>query len=173
MNNFFTESIDKGLKESKIWKNLFFGPNEPSDDSYLTEKEQMKDLVSYYFINLALSKNGAFKNQLKMVESEFFNYRYQIQDLVTRQQFLKDNNLDFKPISADEKNSVIDLLPAALSESRLTIETSEIFCVPFVEALDLIRMHRCLLLNGNAYVANRDVIKLATLKFRQNYSRIQ
>lgn len=75
--------------------------------------------------------------------------------------FIKLNNLDYHSISDVERNQLRQgLNDSTMGLDASRIDTIDFYKVPFMEVLDLIRLRRCFVKGGYAYVSSTDFISV-------------
>lgn len=108
-------------------------------------------------------------------EVELFRFRFTSLAETNSQQadeFLKDNGLEYKPISKEEREEKMEELRCSGFElAEIKVRHTDYFKVPFADALDLVRGRKVYLENGFAYVPRDELVSLVSNEFRMQLSR--
>lgn len=79
--------------------------------------------------------------------------------------YLKANNLQYTPISADEKDEIkTGLIESTVGQDATKVELLDFYKVKVTDVLDLIRSRRCYVKSSFAYVSTHDFISFLTTK---------
>ena len=138
-NNNLVESIFKELIGLGLWKEILLKSSGADSNAADTKS---KDVISHYFLTLCLSKNNSLRGWLKNLESQLFNYRYLNSTFVERQEFLESSNLHYKCIEMSEKRDLMQNLQSTFSESKISIESGDIFKVIYSRKLIVFLIYR-------------------------------
>lgn len=93
-------------------------------------------------------------------EMEWFKLKFGSLALPQVKEYLKINNLNYHPITEEEKSEVKEGLYDSTSTSVTKVEIDEFFKVHFTTVPDLIRTRRCFVKAGYAYVIAQDFISI-------------
>lgn len=96
---------------------------------------------------------------------ELFKLRFRWLSPADIKKFLETFNLDYHPISEDEKHEVKDgLYDSTTGQSVVKIEQLDFYKVCFTEVPDLITKRRCFVKGGFAYVSTQDFVSIVAGK---------
>lgn len=146
------------------------------------------DNLSHFVLRLAYSKTEELRRWLITQESQLFKYRFDSETEETITQFLKDNDLNYQPLSEEELNAVIAPEDSEMQDDDRLVGTVYLrdllrqvpyadvsqtiyFRVPFEDAIDLLRDRKVYLSAGFAYVSRKDLSAIITTKFRARLSQ--
>jgi len=130
-----------------------------------TDQERKKDHYSHWTLRLAFSATEDLRRRFARLETQLFRLRLAQDDVRERKAFiegLSSEGVDFKIITADEKNEVggEGVLKAATAAWKKDGEGNEgeaaWFKVPFEKVAELVEHRKCLVRNGVAYVHVRE-----------------
>ncbi|KAK3090826.1 hypothetical protein FSP39_014955, partial [Pinctada imbricata] len=136
-----------------------------------TDAELLRfDVTSHFILRLAYCKSEELKRWFLQQELDFFKFRFNNLTIDQKQEFLLANSLDYKPISDEEKSSILSDLMAAGGRNAATMDTQEFFKVPFTEVFDLIQRRRVFLSRGYAFVPRDDLVSIVITHYRTQLS---
>lgn len=145
------------------------GCGEPSE---LDLKARNEDHVSHFILRLAHCHSENLRRWFITKEWELFRMRYSSMNMEGIRNFLAAYKLEFIPISAEEKNSLMDLLvESTLNVTLDFVQSKDFYKVPFTDVLDLVSSRRVFLRAGNAYIPSRDLLSIVGTIFKDNLSR--
>ncbi|XP_060082049.1 DNA primase large subunit-like [Ylistrum balloti] len=159
----YTELVEKEIKKTK------FGPilrTDRREDEFL----RRLDHISHFILRLAYCRSEELRRWFLQQELELLRLRFQRETPESRQEFLRENNLNYSPISDEEKRDITPELIAAAGRNTSQAHTQEYFKVPFVEVLDLISKRKVFLKEGFAYVPREDMISILLTHYRAHLS---
>lgn len=115
--------------------------------------------------SLINSKNPAliFPNSRWFVSREMEFFRLKFSGLNTKdiKDFLEVYEMDYKPLSEDQKSDIKDrLLESTSMLSVHKMDSMDFYKVKFLEVLDLVKTRRCFLKDGYAYVSTFDFVSI-------------
>lgn len=101
-------------------------------------------------------------------ELELFRLKLMDSTAADIKTFLSFHNLNYIPITNDEKNDIRDKLnDSTMGQDATKIDLLDFYRVPFTEVPDLIRSRRCFVSKGYAYVSAFDFISVLALKHQK------
>ncbi|XP_015757797.1 PREDICTED: DNA primase large subunit-like isoform X2 [Acropora digitifera] len=138
--------------------------------------ERKKDHISHFILRLAYCRSEDLRRWFLSQEVELFRFRFTSLAETNSQQvdeFLKDNGLEYKPISEEERKEKMEELWCSGFEliAEIKVRHTDYFKVPFADALDLVRGRKVYLENGFAYVPRDELVSLVSNEFRMQLSR--
>ncbi|KAG8581937.1 hypothetical protein GDO81_007853 [Engystomops pustulosus] len=103
---------------------------------------------------------------------DLFRYRFTLLPKEKVQEFLKFNDLEYVPITEEEKKMhEEDLMNSTYGLSKTKLEETEFYKVPFQAALDLVRPRKVFLSKGFAFIPHDQIITLILNDFRTRLSK--
>ncbi|VDN04887.1 unnamed protein product [Thelazia callipaeda] len=139
------------------------------------EKERRRDVISHFILRLAFCQTPEQTKWFIQQEVDLFRFRFQIVgilqvskncDAITK--FLECNNFDAQLIADSEKQLLKEDLSNGCCIPLNKALSTNFWKVPFVDALDLVRKRRVLLISGFAYVSEDDLQVIMCTRFRLN-----
>lgn len=83
-------------------------------------------------------------------------------------EFLKINNFDYTPLTAEQKDEIKDCLyESTIGLSNTKIEIVDFYKVHFMDVLDMVHNRRCYLKDGFAYISTQDFISIVATKLQK------
>ncbi|XP_002739991.1 DNA primase large subunit-like [Saccoglossus kowalevskii] len=166
-NEKYQESMDRELR-----KMMPIAIRKTSDEISDTDyDERRKDHISHFILRLAYCRSEELRRWFIAQELDLFRYRFQQESRDSIKQFLEENNLHYEPIPDKEKLKIIkELANSGYNTSVTTVENTDYFKVPFVEALDLVKSRKVYLERGYAYVPRSDLVSIVLSAFRAHLS---
>ncbi|XP_077991437.1 DNA primase large subunit-like [Glandiceps talaboti] len=142
--------------------------DEESDTIY---DDRRKDHISHFILRLAYCRSEELRRWFIMQEMDLFRYRFQQESKESITTFLQQNNLHYEPIPDKEKVKIAKkLADSSYNMSVTTVDNTDFFKVPFIEALDLVKSRKVYLERGYAYVPRSDLVSIILSAFRSNLS---
>ncbi|RDD46235.1 DNA primase large subunit [Trichoplax sp. H2] len=141
------------------------------DNADAINQEIRKDHISHFILRLAYCRSENLRRWFLMHEMELFKYRFNQESAGGIDSFLKANNLEYTPIPENEKMSIrTELIHSNPMQNGAAVESKDYYKVPFTEALDLVKLRKIYLKNGQAYVPRDDLVTIVISVFRANLS---
>ncbi|XP_052101328.1 DNA primase large subunit-like [Mytilus californianus] len=131
---------------------------------------RQKDLVSHFILRLAYCRSEELRRWFMQQELELFRFRFLREGPDSRDEFLRENCLNYEPISDDLKTELDAELRAAAGSKSGVVDTIEYFKVPFTEVFDLVSKRKVYLEDGYAYVSRDDMISIVITHYRSHLS---
>lgn len=131
---------------------------------------RQRDLVSHFILRLAYCRSEELRRWFMQQELDLFRFRFLRENADSRDDFLRENNLNYEPISDNVKMELTSELRAAAGSKAGVIEIYEYFKVPFTEVLDLVSKRKVYLEDGFAYVSRDDMISIVMTYYRSHLS---
>ncbi|XP_046857638.1 DNA primase large subunit-like [Xenia sp. Carnegie-2017] len=135
------------------------------------EEELRKDKTSHFILRLAYCRSDELRRWFIAQEVDLFKYRFQREEFKEKEKFLEQNQLNYSPISEEEKKSISTKL--ADSEYKMNekiVEETSFYKVPFTDALDLVRSRKVFLKKGFAYVSQYSLVSIISNCFKIHLS---
>eukprot|EP01147_Barroeca_monosierra_P010010 gene10010-2184_t len=177
-NNDFTSFVSKSERRHLPIKN--------SDDANVVFEHRRRDYISHFILRLAYCRTEDLRRWFITQETELFRHRIMNEDSSTIHQLFRMNNMHYdvvrivKAVSSDIidkdlKNQLLPSLIAAQATSGFNLSPdqimhSDVFEVPFEQALDLVRSRQALVRNGFVYVMKDNLIPIIIAAFRMRLS---
>ncbi|XP_043202727.1 DNA primase large subunit-like [Amphibalanus amphitrite] len=165
------EFILSDLKRQKLnaYYQLLSRRGDSSAAAVLSAEALRRDHISHFILRLAYCRTEELRAWFIQHEVEMFRLRFQSQRTMDPDvgKFLADNGIHLNEVEAAERDRLRE--PLVNGTARVTADTLELtqwYTVPFVEALDLVRGRRVFLRAGMAYIPARDLGSIVAAKFR-------
>ncbi|XP_046735331.1 DNA primase large subunit-like [Diprion similis] len=124
-------------------------------------KARRKDHISHFILQLAYCSSDELKKWFISREIELFKLRYSSLNSEGLQQFLKISNMNFVPISQNEKEAIKEYLTqSTFGYSDTYIEVHDFYKVSFCKVTDLVRNRRVYVHSGFAYIPDKELISV-------------
>lgn len=124
-----------------------------------------RDYISHFILRLVYCRTQDLQRWFMKCEMEVFKYKFSQLGSNEIKQFLDLSNLQYVPLTEDQKDKVKDgLYESTTGQSVAKIEMLDFYKVHFTEVLDLIKSRRCYLKDGFAYVNTLDFISIIAVK---------
>lgn len=142
----------------------------PLVKGYADYECRRRDHLSHFILRLSYCRSEEYRRWFLARELEFFRLKFtnmeRKEDILI---FLKKNQLNYTPISDDEKKSMTgDLINS--TARNITLETTNVYKVLFQQVLDLVKGRKVYVKAGFAYVPHQDFISILTSIFRSKLS---
>lgn len=142
----------------------------PLVKGYPDYEARRRDHLSHFILRLSYCRSEEYRRWFLARELEFFRLKFsnmERKDEILL--FLKKNQLNYNPISDEEKRSLAsDLINSTMR--NITLEVTNIYKVPFQQVLDLVKSRKVFVKSGFAYVPHHDFISILTSIFRTKLS---
>ncbi|KAK0541318.1 DNA primase subunit pri2 [Tilletia horrida] len=129
------------------------------------QKEREKDHVSHYVLRLAFCRSEELRRRFAKTETTLFRMRFESDDTLERESFLKTLNIEWERVSDQEKERLAPQLKSVSSWSGTNFAQESYFKVHWTKVLDLVEKRKVLLVNGHAYVPSREQATLVVAEF--------
>ncbi|XP_065302290.1 DNA primase large subunit isoform X2 [Dermacentor albipictus] len=132
-----------------------------------------KDNLSFFILMLAFCETPAQRRWFTSQEMDLFRFRFQNESAAGIQAFLKDTNMEFTPISADEKAKYFQEIVAASPDmTAAKLDSMDVYKVSFLDVLPLVSDRTVYLRHGEAYVPSEYLITLVESQYRAHLSHM-
>ncbi|KAG0723170.1 DNA primase large subunit [Chionoecetes opilio] len=174
------------IKNSEEWitklyedfgKNKFFiitAEKNPRGRSDEVQKARRQDHASHFIMRLAYCRTEELRRWFITHETGLFKARFinASKGSADVKAFLSSNNLQFTPITPEEKEQEREnLMDSSMGVTGDSVDGMSFYKVPFMDALDLVRQRKVFLKQGFAYVPETDMVTLVCNSFRSNLSK--
>ncbi|KAL5022677.1 hypothetical protein ScPMuIL_001832 [Solemya velum] len=162
----YSDLLEKDIRNTglrKILKTQKADDDSENEDVYNSRR---MDHISHFILRLAYCRSEELRRWFIQQELDLLRYRFQNENKESRDTFLKQNNLNYDPISDEEKNSIFDNLASSGNAGSVKVKTTEYFKVPFTDALDLVKGRKVYLHKGLAYIACDDMVSILLTVYR-------
>ena len=146
---------------------------EEMDNKIMTQQknDRRKDHISHFILRLAFAGTEDLRRWFITQELDLFRYRFKKESNEATNQFLREQNLHFEPISKTEKSDLLqNLKDCMFSKEMDQAESVDFYKVPFTDVLDLVRSRRVYLKAGFAYVPRNELVSIILGVFRAQLS---
>ncbi len=138
-----------------------------NSDSAEQKKNQRKDLVSHFILRLAYCRTEDLRRWFIAQECNLFKYRLERLDPQQRKEFMASNGLHYDLVSVEEHVQLGDkLVGFAGSSETKSLVTTDVYKVPFIQALQLVSNREVFLKAGFAYVPLSKLVSTIVTRFR-------
>lgn len=132
----------------------------------------MKDHISHFVLRLAFCKTEDLQRRFVRAENVLFRLRFETDDSTERESFLRTLDLNWEPVSSQEKQTFREeLLAATPSLSAAQWESEAFFKVPWTKVPDLVEKRRVFLRRGVAWVPMREQSSLILAEFSNRLNK--
>lgn len=124
-----------------------------------------RDHISHFLLRLYCCRNEEMRKWFIHHETELLRFRlFDESNNVNLSEFLDYNNLRYDRATEEFKQYLIK--SNAVNPATLRKSNTELYCIPFEEALDLVRSRRVYIENGFCYVMANEMISIICIRFR-------
>uniref|UniRef100_A0A182KAN8 DNA primase large subunit n=1 Tax=Anopheles christyi TaxID=43041 RepID=A0A182KAN8_9DIPT len=122
-----------------------------NDDA--SKAARRRDYLSHFILRFAYCRSEELRRWFVAREMELFKLKFGALSMRDVKDFLEVYELDYKPLSDEEKLDISEHLCASTyNQTRLKVETHDFYAVHFTEVLNLVRDRKCFLKGGVAYI---------------------
>lgn len=115
--------------------------------------------ISHFILRLAYCRSSDLQSWFIARELELFKLKFSMLSVQEIKQYMEINQLKYQMITEDEKQEILnDINETTEQYSAPQIESLEMYLVHFTEVPDLIRMRKCHMKNGFAYLSIHNLI---------------
>lgn len=136
-----------------------------STNPALTHAERQKDHYSHFILRLAFASTEDLRRRFSRVETMLFRLRFQDSDTRDRQAFVEGLNLDWEPVTEEEKREHWEQLKAAAGGFLKKADEESWFKVDWERVPELVENRKVFLKAGKAYVPGREQLSLVVTEF--------
>lgn len=133
--------------------------------------ERLKDHVSHFVLRLAFCRSEDLRRRFVKAESLLFRLRFETDDVAERENFMRSLNLDWKPVSSEEKRTYREQLVATHPKMASTFESETFFKVNWTRVTDLVEKRRVFMRAGQAWVPVKEQASLVLAEFQSRLLR--
>jgi len=138
--------------------------------------QRQKDHYSHFILRLAFSSTKELRQRFARVETMLFRLRFNADDTRERTAFVQSLNLDWEPVSDEEKAELsVQLLATVASNSAkkayLSIDDETFYKVDWMRVPDLVEQRRVFLRGGKAFVPAKELQSLVVTEFTSRLER--
>ncbi|KAG2443115.1 hypothetical protein HYH02_009528 [Chlamydomonas schloesseri] len=168
----------KGLTSSAAAAAAASGASGAAATSAQREEEVRADNISHYVLRLAYCRTAELRKWFLAQECEMFRLKFGTYSAQEHEAFLSEHAPQYKPVPADELESV---MPDIMQVMRSNLETREamarvtadpkFYKVSWTRVPELVSQRRVLLRGGWAYVSREALAPLVVAEFRAGVSK--
>lgn len=139
--------------------------------------QRQKDHYSHFILRLAFASTQDLRRRFTRVETMLFRLRLQDDDVRERAAFVQSLNIDWEPVSEEEKRELAAELAATSAtgygkKSILQSQEEDNWCkVDWMRVPDLVEGRRVFLKAGKAYVPAKEQQSMVVSEFTQRLER--
>ncbi|CAH2001261.1 unnamed protein product [Acanthoscelides obtectus] len=170
----YSEEWKKTIKEdlSKIglkkYIRLMSGYNGTNDQD---NQARRADHISHFILRLAYCRSEDLRRWFISKEMDWFKIKFLAQTPQGVMDFLKVNNLTYRPISEEEKSlKKNELVTSTPGVTDVSVDATDFYKVPFTDVLLLVKNRRVHVTKGYAYIPTQDLVVCIQTKFRAKLS---
>lgn len=131
-----------------------------------------RDHISHFILRLAYCRSEELRKWFTTRELELFKMRFMSLKPEGVKTFLTINNLQYVPITQDEKTDILsNLYESTTSCSHVQVEMASFYKVKFSEVFDLVKMRRVYLQGGFAYIPSSDFVSVMSSQYRAHLNQ--
>lgn len=166
----YVQKLNEFLRKNYLGFTL---TTDPSKDATERELEwRRKDHISHFILRLAYCRSDDLRRWFLEKEVDLFKYRFGCESTPSIRSFLSENNLTYEPISEEEKERFSSHLSLITHDmSRVKLQSTNFYKVPFTDVLNLVSYRRVFLHDGHAYVPQNDLISIISTRYREHLSK--
>jgi DNA primase large subunit len=128
------------------------------------KNERQKDHYSHFILRLAFSATEDLRRRFVRAETMLFKFRFQKDDSKERRMFIESLNLDWEPVSEEERREVSEQLIGATPGLRRSDEETW-YKVDWERVPELIERRAVYIKRGKAYVPGREQLSMIIAEF--------
>lgn len=131
-----------------------------------------RDHISHFILRLAYCRSEELRHWFLEKELDLFKFRFSRETVASAQEFLKQNNFTYNPITTEEKRELADCLASATPDiTRSEVDSTHFYKVQFTEVLNLVISRRVFLSEGFAFVPQKEFVYIISQRFREHLSK--
>ncbi|GAB1214843.1 hypothetical protein ATERTT37_004016 [Aspergillus terreus] len=134
------------------------------------KNERQKDHYSHFILRLAFSATEDLRRRFARAETMLFRFRFQRDDSRERRAFIESLNLDWEPVSEEEKQELEARLLSATPGLRSSKDELW-YKVDWERVPELVERRAVFLLKGKAYVPAREQQSMIVAEFTSRLER--
>lgn len=139
----------------------------PLVKGYSDAEIRKKDYLSHYMLRLCYCQNVEYRKWFLARELEFFKIKFNnIDRKEDIEVFMKKNNLNYPPISEEEKKSILQDLVNSTSR-YVNLDSVNIYKVHFTKVSDLVLRRKVFIKKGFAYVPQTELYSVLSTVFKK------
>lgn len=143
-------------------------PNGAADPRLKNERQ--KDHYSHFILRLAFSATEDLRRRFARAETMLFRFRFQQDDSRERRAFIESLNLDWEPVSEQERNEIAESLVNSTPGLR-RLEDETWYKVDWEKVPELVERRSVFLKRGKAYVPGREQLSMIMAEFTARLER--
>lgn len=152
----------------KLYTRLFNGNGNTPQDI----EARRKDYLSHFILRFAYCRTRDLRHWFVTREMEMFWMKFSNLTPKDIRDFKKVYELNFEPVSSDEKDTIKEgLFESTYEKSIFKIDEMDFYKIRFTQVLDLVKSRRCFLKAGFAYISAQDVIHILGPRFEKVLAR--
>jgi DNA primase large subunit len=133
--------------------------------------DQRKDLASHFILRLAYCRTEDLRRWFLAQECHLFKFRLDRLEPQQRKDFMASNGMEFELVTMDERLELRDKLVGLAGVVDTTVVTTDLYKVPYLQALPLLSKREVFLKGGFAYVPLNRLVTTIVTRFRTTLSR--
>lgn len=142
-----------------------------SSSSSKLHAERQKDHYGHFILRLAFASTEDLRRRFTRVETMLFRLRLNEDSVRERNAFIQSLNLDWEPITADERTKYASELAAISGFRKAGSEEESWFKVDWERVPDLVEGRKVFLKVGKAYVPSKEQTSMVVAEFTQRLER--
>merc|ERR1719193_1338136 len=171
----WTEKIKADLEKHNLSEYYDLANTLGSQQKQKHIENRKKDHISHFILRLAYCRSDELRRWFVTHETDLFRFRWRMlfkDNAHLVNQFMVTCKLVYEPISPEEKENLgedlINGTSGGISGHR--VNDDDFYKVPWLEAMDLVRVRRVLVRAGFAYIPREEIMSLVVGVFRSQLS---
>merc|ERR1719193_2295135 len=171
----WTEKIKADLEKHNLSEYYDLANTLGSQQKQKHIENRKKDHISHFILRLAYCRSDELRRWFVTHETDLFRFRWRMlfkDNAHLVNQFMVACKLVYEPISPEEKENLgedlINGTSGGISGHR--VNDDDFYKVPWLEAMDLVRVRRVLVRAGFAYIPREEIMSLVVGVFRSQLS---
>ncbi|PWN48323.1 DNA primase large subunit [Violaceomyces palustris] len=161
----------KEVINSQLKRYLPLSANTAASKAIHLDLERRKDHVSHFVLRLAFCRSEELRRRFVKAETTLFRIRFETDDTLERESFLKTLNFDWQAVTLEEKNFYREQLVSVSPRIASTFESETFFKVHWTRVTDLVERRRVFVRGGVAWVPMKEQSSLVLAEFQSRLSR--
>lgn len=134
------------------------------------KNERQKDHYSHFILRLAFSATEDLRRRFARAETMLFRFRFQNDDSRERRAFVESLNLDWEPVSDEERHDITESLASSTPGLR-RVDDETWYKVDWEKVPELVERRSVFLKRGKAYVPGREQLSMIMAEFTARLER--
>ncbi|KXJ92911.1 eukaryotic and archaeal DNA primase, large subunit-domain-containing protein [Microdochium bolleyi] len=169
--SFRNKSFPETLAHMKPLLDKYLPLESNTSSSTRLAAERQKDHYSHFILRLAFSSTEDLRRRFSRVETMLFRLRLELDSAKERMEFVQSLNLDWEPVSPEEKMKYLAELGAISGFRKGGADEETYFKVDWERVPDLVESRRVFLRAGKAFVPSKELSSMVSVEFTKRLHR--